>query len=160
MRIILSLSSMLCIAYAGSAAAQAPGAVVSVTAGFADSAGKVPAFNAVPGSAVPTWSIADPLGVLTAGYFYTYCVNLAVFNFTGNAQVEYKLVQGSTVIYSSVLVKASKLKVAPGQIFAYCITPPALPSSPGPATLTGTAIFEATGAKSVTTKLSVPVLLQ
>ncbi len=135
--------------------------VTGVTASFPDPNGKVPAFGAVPGAGIQTWSVGLAQGALTHGQPYDYCVSMATGSAAGNAQVSYKLARGSSVIQSGVIVAAKDFKVVNQGIWYWCTGGIALPSTPGAATLTGTVAYTATGTtKKVISKLSVPVLLQ
>ncbi len=132
-----------------------------VTASFPDPNGKGPAFGAVPGAGIQTWSVGLAQGALTNGQPYEYCVSLATGTAAGNAEVSYKLARGSSVIQSGVIVAAKNFKVVNQGIWYWCTGGIVLPSSPGAATLTGTVTYTATGTtKKVISKVAVPVLLQ
>jgi hypothetical protein len=158
MRTMFSLPVMA-MAFAAAApafAAAPPGYITSVTVGTPDPNGKVPNFNAVPGSGVGNWSIADPLAILTHGSPYEYCVTLQDANFTGDAEVSYRITQGTVVVQSGVINK--KFSAAPG-VWAWCIGSSPLPNLPGSATLEGIVSFKTTP-KATDATLKIPILIQ
>lgn len=111
----------------------------AVTAGEIDRNGKVPALNAVPGSAVSNLDIAVPQTVLTHGQSYCFTVALQDFNVTGEYEVDYFIVQtvnGKTTVVQYDLMVSGK-QSAPGDMWVWDVFGKALPDSPGPATLVG-----------------------
>ncbi len=133
----------------------------SVTASFPDANGKVPAFNAVPGAAIPTWSNGLAQAVLTHGQAYNYCVSVGSGTASGNASVAFKIARGKTSIQSKTIIAAKDFPVGSNGIWYYCSGYLVLPSNPGAATLTGTVAYTATGSKKpVTSKVVTSVLLQ
>ena len=141
--------------------AQAQVLVTSITANFPDANGKVPAFNVVPGAAIPTWSTGFAQGVLTHGQAYEYCLSIASGNAKGKASVSFRISRGTTTIQSAVIIPASKYPVVANGIWYYCAGYKVLPTSPGPANLTGIVAYFPTGVtKPTVTHLTVPILLQ
>lgn len=135
--------------------------VTSITASFPDPNTKVPAFNAVPGAGIPTWSIGLAQAVLVHGQSYNYCVSLASNTASGRASVAFKITRGKTVIQSATIVAAKDFILGNNGVWYLCPGYTTLPSSPGAAILTGTVVYKAAGAtKPTDARLSVPILLQ
>jgi len=125
---------------------------VFITAGAIDPNGKVPAIDAVPGSGVTNYDIAQSLAVLTHGTSYEFSIALQDVNFTGTCQVSYTLTQiqlNKTVTLDSG--KNSSFSCSPGQFWLFAFGGKAIPDFPGPATLTGTVTYGATKANVVST---------
>ncbi len=159
MRLALALP-MAALALAASPA-KAQVYVTGIAATIPDPNTKVPAFNAVPGAGIPTWSNGLSQAVLTHGQAYNYCVSLASANTKGNGQVSFSLKRGSTLIQSHIIVKKADYSIGPYGVWYYCSGYLTMPDSPGAATLTGTVSYLASGAtKSATAHLSVKVLIQ
>ena len=134
-----------------------PGYVTSITAGQPDPNGKVPAFDGVPGAGVDTFSVPATQAVLTHGLVYTFSISLQDSTYTGNVEVYFEITQ-KTGTKTTVLVKQvinKKFASSPGNYWLWDINGPAIPNSPGPATLTGFAKFGTT-----TVKLSEALLLK
>jgi hypothetical protein len=132
------------------------GFITTVLVGLTDPAGKVPVIDGVPGAGVSNWGVAYPLGQLTAGNFYTYSVTMQDLSYTGKCTASYDITQvintKKTVIQSA---KIASFACKPNTVWAWAINAPALPSSPGPATLTGIATF---GTRKAV--LNIPIVLQ
>jgi hypothetical protein len=111
----------------------------AILAGTIDKNGKVPALNAVAGSAVSNVSVAIPLTVLTHGVSYCYTIALQDYNVTGDYEVEYFILQtvGATtkVVQSQLYFKGKT--TSPGEVWVWDLYGKALADSPGPATLVG-----------------------
>ena len=158
---VVGAAAMIGAVLAMNATAQAQVVVTSVTASFPDSAQKVPALNAVPGAAIPTFSDGLAQGVLTHGQFYSYCVSLASATATGKATVSYRISRGATTIQAATIIPSSKFSVSSNGIWYWCSGYKALPNSPGAANLSGTVAFIATGAtKPVVSHTTAAILLQ
>ena len=85
--------------------------VTGITAAVPDPPGKVPAFNAVPGAGITTWSNGVAQAVLTAGQTYNYCVSAAsAWDGTVTAGLIRKLL--SSRKYSLGIIAISDLQVA------------------------------------------------
>lgn len=150
---------LLGVLAAGPACAQV--LTTSVTAFVPDPNNKVPAFNAVPGAGIVTWSTGLAQGVLVGGQSYTYCVSLATATVDGNASIAYRITRGSTVIQSAVLIAAQKFKLSSNSVYYYCSGYTALPKSPGAAVLTGIVTYKPAGTMvTQASKASADVLLQ
>lgn len=148
------------LAFAVTPPAHAQVYVTSVTASFPDPNGKLPAFNVVPGAGIPSWSIGLAQAVLTQGQSYNYCVSLGTATANGKAAVSYKITQGSTVVQTHVIITGSKFSVGSNGVYYLCSGYYALPSSPGPATLTGSVSYLPKGATTPTvSKISAAILL-
>ncbi len=157
----LPLAMLATVAALAAAPAQAQVYVTSVTAALPDPAGKVPAFNAVPGSGIPNWANGLAHAVLTHGQAYNYCVSLASAAADGSATVLFKLSRGRTVIQTHRIVEARNFKIGPNGIWYLCSGYLVLPSNAGAAVLWGQVQYTPTGAdKPIYSSLSVPVLLQ
>jgi hypothetical protein len=125
---------------------------IFISAGAIDPNGKAPAINAVPGSGVTNYDIAQSLAVLTHGTSYEFSIALQDVNFTGTCQVSYTLTQiqlNKTVTLDSG--KNSSFSCSPGQLWLFAFAGKAIPDFPGPATLTGTVTYGATKAIVVST---------
>jgi hypothetical protein len=134
-----------------------PGYVTSMTAGQPDPNGKVPAYNAVPGAGVDNFSVAATQAVLTHGLVYTFSISLQDSTYTGNVEVYCEITQKigtkTTVLVKQIINK--QFASSPGNYWLWSINGPAIPNSPGAATLTGFAKFG-----KATVKLSEPILLR
>lgn len=128
-----------------------------ITAGDPDPAGKVPGLDAVPGSDVGNFDIAQPTTVLLHGHRYVYSVALQAANYTGSYTVAYRLthvVAGKVeVLQSGTIIANTKTK--PENYWVWVILAGAIPDSPGMATLEGVITY---GKNTATT--SVPVLIK
>jgi hypothetical protein len=152
---------LVALALAASAPASAQIYVTSIIASNPDPNGKVPAFNAVPGAGLSTWSDGLAQAVLQHGQAYEYCVSLNTATADGKASVSYKIARGGTVIQSYTIIKSSNFTLSNNDVFYLCSGYQTLPDSPGAATLTGIVSYKASGStKTVESKLSVPILLQ
>jgi hypothetical protein len=152
---------LVAVALAAAAPAEAQVYVTGITASFPDPNGKVPAFNAVPGAGIATWSYGLAQAVLSQGQAYEYCVSLGTATAGGKASVAYKITRGSTVIKAYTIIKSADFSVGSNGVYYLCSGYQTLPSSPGAAMLTGIVGYTATGStKVVQSKLSVPILLQ
>jgi hypothetical protein len=112
--------------------------VTSVTAGFIDPAGKVPAINGVPGSKISNADLPFPLGLLVHGHQYIYTLSAQDNNYTGSCTGAYSLTQvqdGKTVTLGSGNIKAFNTK--PGDVWLWDIIGSVIPDAPGLAKLTG-----------------------
>jgi hypothetical protein len=160
MRLALALPvAALALAAALPAPAHAQLYATGISASFPDPNGKVPAFNAVPGAGIQTWSIGYAQAVLVHGHAYNYCVSLGSGTATGKANIAYKITRGKTVIQTHSILK--QLTIGSNGIWYECSGYTVVPNSPGPATLTGTTAYFATGStKPVTSKVSSSVLIQ
>jgi len=156
MRIALTLAALL-----ASAPASAQMFVTSITAAIPDPAGKVPAFNVVPGAEIETWSNGLANAVLTHGQYYNYCISIASAIANGKADVTFKIARGATNIQSGTIIAANKFSVGANSIWYYCSGYTLLPKSPGAATLSGIVSYTAKDSSTpVVSKLEVPVLLK
>jgi hypothetical protein len=111
----------------------------SITAGYIDPAGKVPAINGVPGSQVENLDLSFPVAQLVQGVRYVYSVSVQDNTYTGSCTVSYKLTQvqsGKTVTLDSANI--TTFNTSPGNIWIWVATGKPIPNSPGVATLTGT----------------------
>jgi hypothetical protein len=155
----LLLSSIAIAASANLAQAQVY--ATSVTAAEPDGAGKVPAFNAVPGAAIPSWSNGLAQGVLTHGQLYNYCVSLASGAAKGTATVSFRIVRSGKVLQSKTIIAAKDFKVGANGIWYYCSGYLPLPTSPGVAQLVGEVTYKGTTAKAaVSSQVASSVLLR
>jgi hypothetical protein len=135
--------------------------ITSITAAVPDPNGKVPAFNAVPGAGIETWSNGVAQAVLTAGQSYNYCVSAASATASGKASLSFRIIQGANVIKSATIVTAKDFKIGSNGAWYFCSGYLGTPVSPGAAKLTAIMIYTPTGAtESQKVELSVPVLLQ
>lgn len=135
--------------------------VTSIIAVFPDPEGKVPAFNAVPGSGIPTWANGLAQAVLKHGVTYNYCLSIGSGNAAGKASVAFKITRGAKVLQSGTILTASQFTVGPNGVWYECAGFHKAPRSPGAASLTGIVTYTATGAtKPFVSKLSVPILLE
>jgi hypothetical protein len=135
--------------------------ITSITAAVPDPNSKVPAFNAVPGAGITTFSNGLAQAVLTGGNQYNYCVSLASATASGNAAVSFKIAKGTDIVQTGTIIKAKNFSVSNNSIWYYCSGLTTLPSSPGAAKLTASAVYTPTGGgPSQKVELSVPVLLQ
>jgi hypothetical protein len=153
------------VALAGTITALAPAQAqvyaTSIVATHPDPEGKVPAFNVVPGAGIATWSNGLAQAVLTHGQYYNYCVSLGSAAAKGSANVSYRITRGKTVIQSATIITAKAFKVGPNGVWYYCSGYRVLPSSPGPATLTGIVGYIASGSTTPTNSIvNVGVLLR
>ncbi len=156
---VLLLSSIATMAAANLAQAQVY--ATSITAARPDGAGKVPAFNAVPGAAIPSWSNGLAQGVLMHGQLYNYCVSLASGAAAGTAAVSFKIVRGSKVVQSKTIIAAKDFKVGANGIWYYCSGYLTLPNSPGVAQLIGDVTYKGTAAKTaVISQVASSILLR
>ena len=135
--------------------------VTSITAAVPDPNGKVPAFNAVPGAGIETWSNGVAQGVLTGGQSYNYCVSAASATASGRASLLFKIARGSEVIQSGTIVKAKDFKIGSNGTWYFCSGYQSLPDSPGSAKLTAEMNYTPSGSTTpLRVELSIPVLLQ
>ena len=126
------------------ASAQAAPAVTPVVvptlvlATYPDPNGKVPAINGVPGAGVSNLDVGFPTSLLKHGNFYVYIVGFSDTTFSGTCAVSFKLTQiqaGKTVTLD---MGSRNVATTPGD-WAWALGGIAIPTSPGAATLTGTA---------------------
>lgn len=128
-----------------------------ITAGDPDPAGKVPGLDAVPGSEVGNFDIAQPTTVLLHGHRYVYSVALQSATYSGEYTVSYRLtrvVSGKTVVLESGTIIANT-RTSPLDYWVWVILARAIPDSPGMAMLEGVITY---GKNTATT--SVPVLIK
>jgi hypothetical protein len=155
----LLLSSIAIIGIPSLARAQVY--ATSVTAAHPDGAGKVPAFNAVPGAAIASWSNGLAQGVLVHGQLYNYCVSVASGAAAGTATVSFKIVRASKIVQSKTIIAAKDFKVGANGVWYYCSGYLTLPNSPGAAQLIGDVTYKANAAKTaVTSQTASSVLLR
>jgi hypothetical protein len=115
-----------------------------ITAGALDPYGRVPAFDAVPGSGVTNLDLSVPLTVLEHGKYYAYTLALQDNDYTGTYAIAYKLTQvvkGKTVTLESGTIVSDK-KTEPGNVWAWTTIGKAIPDSPGQATLEGVITYD------------------
>jgi hypothetical protein len=153
-----AFAATILTALASPALAATPlGFVTGVVAGQPDSANILPAFNKVPGTAVANLDVPVPQAILTHGLNYVILVSLQDLSYTGTVSVFYTItrtVSGKvTTLQKAVLNKG--FKSAPGQYWAWDIVGPAIPNSPGVASLNGYVRFGTS-----TAKLNVPIIIQ
>jgi len=135
--------------------------IASITAAVPDPNGKVPAFNAVPGAGIETWSNGVAQAVLTGGQSYNYCASAAAATASGRASLSFKIDRGTAVIQSATIVKPKDFRVGSNGVWYFCSGYLSLPDSPGAAKLTAIMVYTPTGTtESQKVELSVPVLLQ
>jgi len=135
--------------------------ITSITAAVPDPNGKVPAFNAVPGAGIETWSNGVAQAALTGGQSYNYCASAASATAKGHASLMFKIERGAEVIQSATIVTPKEFAVGTNGTWYFCSGYLSLPDSPGAAKLT--AIMNYTPSGSTTpqkVELSIPVLLQ
>ena len=114
-----------------------------------DPKGKVPALDAVAGAGVSNIAIASPLGILQPGHAYTVVLTSQNNSFKGMCADSYTLKRGTVVLASG---KIHSYACQPGTYWEWAATTPAIPNSPGLATLTGTVTY---GGKTATTTSTV-----
>ncbi len=141
---------------AGEAAAQdseivgtaaTPGVIAAfITAGAIDPNGKVPALNAVKGAGVTNISMASPIAILQRGHSYAFLLASQNIDFKGTCSDSYVLQRGAKILARGSI---HTYACAPGTYWEWEIYSPAIPNSPGPATLVGTVTFK--GQKATTT---------
>jgi hypothetical protein len=148
----MRLSTMLTAfaVIAATPALAAPGGITFTVIGPVDSAGKVPALNAVPGSAISNVSIPVPLRVIGAGAGYTVTVASQNFGFKGTCVTGYTL----TANVAGTLTTLASAATTPYQcgkntVWVWVFNTPAIPSDLGAATLTGTVTYGTTVVKQV-----------
>jgi hypothetical protein len=115
-----------------------------IVAGTPDPNGKVPAFDAVPGSGVYNLAIATPNTLLAHGSSYIYTVSMQDINFAGTCKTSFKLTQvqfNKTVTLDSGT--DASFTCNPGTQWAWVFTGKTIPNFPGPANLTGTITYGA-----------------
>ncbi len=139
------------------ALAAVPGYVTAVVAGLPDPNGKVPAINAVPGAGVNTLSVAVPVAHLLQGQTFTYVVASQNSDFAGTCTTSYAITRPSAGANQRMLdtAKITSFPCKANLAYSWSITSHPVPSSPGPAMLTGIVRFGGT-----TERLSVPVVIQ
>jgi hypothetical protein len=132
--------------------------VTSFSAGVTDPNGVVPTLDGVPGAGVHNWDIATPKALLLSGSSYTYQMTFQSLDYTGTCKATYKLTQkqGSknVVLDSGVIADTFDCSSPTNWVFAVTSSK-TIPSSPGPATLTGTLTLH--GGKVT---MQVPVAIQ
>lgn len=132
--------------------------LTSFSAGLSDPNGKVPTLDGVPGAGVHNWDIATPKALLQSGNTYFYQMTFQSLSYSGNCKATYKLTQkqGSknVVLDSGVIAGTFDCSSPTNWAFAVPAGKP-IPSSPGPATLTGTVTLD--GGKIT---MQVPVTIQ
>ena len=135
--------------------------VTGITAAVPDPNGKVPAFNAVPGAGITTWSNGVAQAVLTAGQTYNYCVSAASATASGSASLSFKIERGTEVIQSGTIIKAKNFSIGSNGVWYFCSGYETLPDSPGAAKLTATMLYTPGGTtETQKVELSIPVQLQ
>ncbi len=154
-----AIMAMTSAAFASDAGNGDQGVVVtSFTAGLTDPNGVVPAFDGVPGAGVHNWDIATPKALLQSGTSYTYQMTFQSINYAGTCKATYKLTQKqggkNVVLDSGVIAKTFDCSSPTNWVYAVISSKP-IPSSPGPATLTGTLTLN--GGKVT---MQVPVTIQ
>jgi len=149
MRLHLALAAAI-IACAGQAAA-APGAITYALIGFADSAGKVPALNGVPGTSDTNIDVPIPLRLIPHGNNFAVEVGSQNINYTGSCTTAYEItakVAGKGTVLASA--KTKSYKCVKGDVFAYFWITPSIPADLGAATLVATQTYGTTQVKVVT----------
>lgn len=149
MRMGLVLIGAAALVTASAALATEPGkgngdqgvVLTSFTVGVTDPNGKVPTLDGVPGAGVHNWDIATPKALLLSGGSYTYQMTFQSINYSGTCKASYKLTQkqGSknVTLDSGVIADTFDCSSPANWVYAV-ISSKTIPSSPGPATLTGT----------------------
>jgi hypothetical protein len=157
---LVSLAPILALAFAASAV-HAQVYVTSVTAAIPDSAGKVPGFNKVPGSAIANWANGVAQVELTHGQSYNYCVSAGAAKANGTVGVTYSISRKSVIIQTGTIVAPGGEPVSAGSIFYVCSGYTVLPNNPGKATLSGVVTYTPTsGGKVTDSQLSTNVVLK
>jgi hypothetical protein len=151
MRLHLGLAAAI-IACAGQAAAANPGAITYALIGFADSAGKVPALNGVPGTSDENIDVPIPLRLIPHGYAYAVEVGSQNINYTGSCTTAYEITAKGTVL---AYAKTKPYKCAKGNVWAYFWITPLIPDDKGAATLVAIQTYGTTQVKTVT-----PLIIQ
>ena len=132
--------------------------LTSFSAGLTDPNGAVPTLDGVPGAGVHNWDIATPKALLQSGNSYTYQMTFQSLDYTGTCKATYKLTQkqGNKNVTLDSGVIADTFDCSSPTNWAYAVTSSkTIPSSPGPATLTGTLTLN--GGKVT---MQVPVMIQ
>src|ERR1700710_847185 len=128
----------------------APGVIADfITAGAIDPNGKVPVLNAIKGAGVSNIAMASPLAVLKHGSFYAVILTSQNVTFKGTCTDSYVLQRGTKILARGTI---HTYACAPGTYWEWEINTPAIPNSPGLATLVGTVTF---GGKKNTTSANV-----
>jgi hypothetical protein len=141
------------------AEAASPVFVTGIQATVPDPNGKVPAFNAVPGAGIETWSNGVAQAVLTGGQYYEYCISVASAKAKGTGSIVYQIVHGHTVVQSDTVIDT--FPIGSQGVWYFCAGYHQLPASPGPANLVATLTYTPkNGGSPQQASLSVPVLLQ
>ncbi len=149
--IVTGISSSV-TAYAADtdATAATPGVIAAfITAGAVDPKGKVPALNAVTGAGVSNVTVASPQAILQHGHFYTFVLASQNIAFKGSCTDSYVLERGTKILAHGTI---HTYACAAGTYWEWAANSPAIPNSPGLATLVGTVTF---GGKKATTSASV-----
>jgi hypothetical protein len=135
--------------------------ITGITAAVPDPNGKVPAFNAVPGAGITTWSDGLAQAVLTGGQTYNYCASAASATAKGHASLSFKIQRGTELVQSGTIATQKQFTVGDNGNWYFCSGYTQLPDSPGAAVLTAILDYTPSGSTEKTeVKLSVPVLLQ
>jgi hypothetical protein len=123
-----------------------PGVIAAfITAGAVDPRGKVPALDAVKGT-ISNITVASPLTVLQHGSFYTFVLASQNVTFKGTCTDSYVLQRGTKILARGPI---HTYPCAAGTYWEWAANSPAIPNSPGLATLVGTVTFS--GKKTTTT---------
>jgi hypothetical protein len=132
------------------AAAATPGVIAAfITAGATDPKNKVPTLNAIKGAGVSNVTVASPLAILQHGSFYTFVLASQNVTFKGNCTDSYVLERGAKILARGTI---HAYPCGPGSYWEWAANSPAIPNSPGIATLVGTVAF---GGKKATTSATV-----
>ncbi len=156
MKFHLGLAALLVDCAGPAFAAATPGAITYGLIGFADSAGKVPALNGVPGTSDENIDVPIPLRLIPHGYYYAVEVGSQNINFTGSCTTAYEItakVNGKPTVLASA--KTKPYKCAKGNVWAYFWITPLIPDDKGAATLVATQTYGTTVVKLVT-----PLIIQ
>jgi hypothetical protein len=138
------------VAETADATAAPPGVIAAfITAGAIDPKRKVPALDAVKGAGISNISMASPLAVLKHGSFYAFILTSQNVTFKGTCADSYVLQRGAKILARGSI---HTYGCAPGTYWEWEAVSPAIPNSPGLATLVGTVTF---GGKKTTTSATV-----
>jgi hypothetical protein len=157
MRSVISMAlAAAALIFSGSLAFAAPPEVlaVSILAGGFDPNGKVPAINAVKGSAESNISVAFPRGILEHGVSYVYAFVSQNNTFKGKCKDSYELTQeksGKTVTLESGVIKSS-YNCTPGTLWMWATIGKPIPNARGTAKLVGIVTF---GNKTARTEITI-----
>lgn len=149
--VVTSMSGRACAQNsAAESAAPPPGVIAAfITAGAIDPNGKVPVLNAIKGAGVSNIAMASPLAVLKHGSSYAVILTSQNFTFKGTCTDSYVLQRGTKILARGTI---HTYACAPGTYWEWEINTPAIPNSPGLATLVGTVTF---GGKKTTTSADI-----